>query len=95
MSSRAASLVFPLLLLFHVLTTWLKLMICCALALRTFFFKPVTNLAKLKQKVIEVLCPGFFESELIARGQLGPLWNNLREQPHYIQSFVKQMQPPS
>lgn len=35
----------------------------------------------------------FFESELIARGQLGPLWNNLREQPHYIQSFVKQMQP--
>ncbi|EOG1663077.1 two-component system response regulator RssB [Proteus mirabilis] len=57
------------------------------------FLKPVTNLAKLKQKVIEVLCPGFFESELIARGQLGPLWNNLREQPHYIQSFVKQMQP--
>ena len=32
------------------------------------FLKPVTNLAKLKQKVIEVLCPGFFESELIAKG---------------------------
>ena len=29
-----------LLLLFHVLTTWLKLMICCALALRTFFLSP-------------------------------------------------------
>ncbi|MGR6439376.1 hypothetical protein ACU42Y_13875 [Proteus mirabilis] len=34
------------------------------------FLKPVTNLAKLKQKVIEVLCPGFFESELIARDNL-------------------------
>ncbi|MEQ4922176.1 two-component system response regulator RssB [Proteus hauseri] len=63
------------------------------LGAQEIFLKPVTNLNKLKQKVIEVLCPGFFESVLIEGVHLAPLWNSLRQDTHYIQSFVKQMQP--
>lgn len=63
------------------------------LGAKDIFLKPITHLGKLKQKVIEVLCPGFFESVLIESVYLEPLWNSLRKDTHYIQSFVKQMQP--
>ncbi|HEJ9485895.1 MULTISPECIES: two-component system response regulator RssB [Proteus] len=63
------------------------------LGAQEIFLKPITHLDKLKQKVIEVLCPGFFESVLIEGIHLEPLWNSLRKDTHYIQSFIKQMQP--
>lgn len=63
------------------------------LGAQDIFLKSTNPLNNLKQKVIEILCPGFFESTLIEGVYLEPLWHSLRKTPQYIQSFVQQMQP--
>lgn len=63
------------------------------LGAKDIFLKSLNQLSSLKQKVIEILCPGFFESIYIESVYLDPLWNSLRQESGHIQSFVKQMQP--